>query len=217
MTKVYVIDFDNTFADERTYRGIWDEIESKTFTKYDEKAITDYVISNCKVLGNTDAWLSAIEHAIAHGDKIAFASFTEFGYVIKPFIKAKLGLSNEALDQIIVEAGPPVDENNKNQHITNILAKIEQENIDPKDVTLIDDVILNISAARRKNYSTIYATYGGQYAESLYGKVTGKSWTSKVKVGDMVGRQFGPPGGHSEGTPLINAGTHSRDHCCKIL
>jgi hypothetical protein len=201
MTKVYIIDFDRTFAKEHTYHGIWDEIDKRKFTQHDEKAITNYVISSYGVLGDPNAWLLAIENAIANGDKIAFASFTEFGYIIKPFIKAKLGLSDETLNNIIVEAWLPIDENNKNQHIANILSQLNLHDIDPKDVTLIDDTPGNIEDAAKKKYSTMLATKDGAHAAELYQSVTGKLWVSrktnvgdmarKTNVGDMIGRLFG--------------------------
>lgn len=154
---LFVIDFDNTIIDANSHNEL---CQSEACDLASQRNL----IQQFPPVGGKEQWQQAFKQLIVDQHQIAIASFNSFDYLIPFYLTNVIGLSEDEVQKIHVEAWLPANRKDKNTHIEHIhtLLKI---NAKPSYTILIDDDKANIDAASKIGYQTIHAT--GNHAQDI--------------------------------------------------
>lgn len=160
---VFIIDFDFTIAQGHTHNTI--ARYYKTITGPNPKWHPDEQQDQWQLVKHIPpvfsanySWKAVFTALLNAHHHVAIASFSSYPHIIAFYLGQNIGLTEDQLSKIHIEAWLPVNpaSDNKNQHIANILQHFNFK-AEPKNVIFIDDSKINTEAAKTLGFSIIPA------------------------------------------------------------
>lgn len=156
---LFVIDFDNTMVKGHTHNTIANAIRAKTIRNDDEEAQWA-LVRGFTALGGAGRWRTLLRSLLENGHQVSIASFNSYKHVIPRFLREVVGLNEDEINRIHVNAWLPDDprNSNKNEHIEQVIMHYYPDARPKSDqVILIDDSLNNIVSAQLAEYQVVYA------------------------------------------------------------
>jgi hypothetical protein len=164
------IDFDKTITSEHTHNRIGIAYTQKKKELGKQVILTEEeqwaLVKDIKPIGSAKQWENIFSMLINNNQAVCIASFTHFKHVIPLYLKEVIGLPEDLIKKIHIEAWLPANTSNKNVHIQNAIHDCHFKG-SQKQVLLIDDSESNILAAKEKGYLTITAKLDGSHLEAI--------------------------------------------------
>lgn len=166
-----IIDFDLTISSKHIHNLLANSKMSTSDTQWG-------VIQDVEPIQFSDenmiiTWQALFQEMHAAGHRIAIASFSSYGDMIKKYLKEKLQLSEQLLSTILIEAWFPenAQTGNKNKHIAKIIENIKQTYHEDysinAEIVLIDDSENNLINAKKMGYSVVSAESNGIHLRTV--------------------------------------------------
>lgn len=157
---LFIIDFDRTIVDGHTHNTILTAIRSRGVTADDKEAQWG-LIKTMHALGGSDKWKAVFTSMLENGHHVAIASFNSYPHVIPRFLREVIGLTEDQVSRIHVNAWLPADpvSADKNEHIEQIISHFYPAGDRPRrdQVVLVDDSDNNIIAAEVADFRAVQA------------------------------------------------------------
>lgn len=137
-------------------------ILDRTMQGYHEQARPTAITT----IGDIQKWRDTLITLASH-QAVALTSFNAFPQFIPLFLQQELGLPQQIIDKIHVEAWLPANaaEADKNQHIERAQAAMFGAANPPHSIMLIDDSMRNIKAAQQAGHVTVLAQNNASHLE----------------------------------------------------
>lgn len=160
---IFIIDFDRTIVNGHTHNTIARFYKTilgpnPNWSEAEQQAQWDLVKHIPPIATHNLTWKTLIETILKNGHQVAVASFSSYPHIIPTYLREVIGLSDDLVKQIYVEAWLPdyPATANKNKHIMNVLQHFQFSG-DHKQVILVDDAKTNTDAALAAHFTVVPA------------------------------------------------------------